>query len=118
MKKNILLFVCVPYTDANPEVIRERVQIAAKYCAQRIKEGYVAFSPVLYRHALPLISGVPTNIGSKAWDDFCEIMLCKADEVVVLCLNGWDKSNGISNELEKSRALSKLITYVELRWME
>ena len=92
-----MLYLCTPYTHADPTFMEYRFQQAAAFTYHHIEQGRVIFSPIVYAHQLVELFGAPTD--ALAWASFNEEMLVRASAVWVLKLDGWRESRGIAAEL-------------------
>jgi hypothetical protein len=107
-----LIFISSPYTHENPEVVHENYLKVAKFAAELIKQGYVAFSPILYGHnAVRYQPDMPTDW--DFWKIFCLTFLSRSDEMIVYMMEGWDKSKGVKEEIQYAKDLGIEIIYRE-----
>ena len=91
-----MIYLASPYSHEDQSVREIRFQAACRAAAHLINEGNVVFAPVVYGHPLAK-QYVPTDW--SAWEPFCRKQLSIADEVVVLCIQGWEDSAGIKEEI-------------------
>ena len=47
------------------------------------------------------------------WKNYLELILPRCDELWVLKMEGWDKSNGVAGEIELAKKLNIPINYLE-----
>jgi len=100
-----LIYVASPYTHPDPEVRERRYRAVLLYTSKLMKRGYYAFSPIVYGHHMQ----VPSLW--TQWAPFDRQMLNHCTKLHVLCLDGWDVSVGVQEEIEW--AGNKPILYVE-----
>ena len=108
-----LIYVASPYTY-HPEtpnckggprikemVEKRRYEQVLEFTARLFKDDVNLFSPVVYSHHIVQISSM---LGGEweAWQAFDELMIRKSDALIVLCLDGWKESVGVSAELERA----------------
>lgn len=116
-----LIYLASPYTSTHEAVIERRVKQTQFAAAELIEAGHLIFSPVVHSHPLSEhISFDSTNTpgAMSEWMDYDKAMIDKADEVWVLCLDGWDESLGVEAEIEHARKQDKpvhFVSYPELK---
>jgi hypothetical protein len=65
-------------------------------------------------HPIDLVLAAESGtLGSDYWVAFDEAFMAFCDEMIVLKIEGWNKSSGIKREIEYFQAHNKPITYVE-----
>ena len=104
------VFVISPYTDDDQNVVCDRVAAAERYLASLTMEDVVAYSTIAAMHHLTVKFSLPNDY--EYWKDHCHKMISSAKEVYVLCLDGWENSVGVQDELSIARELNKKITYI------
>jgi hypothetical protein len=94
-----LIYLASPYSHPEDSVRRENYLIVTKIAADLVYRGYVAISPITYGHMLLEHAKMPTDW--EFWENFCITLLEKCEKIIV-CNNmvGWDKSRGVSAEIE------------------
>jgi len=119
MKK--LIYLASPYTSTHEAVIERRVKQTQFAAAELIEAGHLIFSPIVHSHPLSEhISFDSTNTpgAMSQWMYYDKAMIDKADEVWVLCLDGWDESLGVEVEIEHALKQDKpvhFVSYPELK---
>jgi hypothetical protein len=103
------VFVSSPYSDDNEDVVEERVKIAQRYVAHLASDRIFAFSVIAYIHPILVENSLPTDY--EFWRDMCISSITACDVVHVLCVDGWDTSVGVADEIEVARSLGKRIVY-------
>ena len=100
-----LVYVASPYSHDDFKVREERYQKVFKFVAETtaISKTFLYYSPILYFHTSAKNYNLPTD--SQFWWNNNKLMLDKADEIVILMLDGWDKSVGVA--LERGYACAK-----------
>jgi hypothetical protein len=94
-----LIYLASPYSHPEDSVRHENYLIVTKIAADLVSRGYVAISPITYGHMLLEHAKMPTDW--EFWENFCITLLKKCEKIIV-CNNmvGWDKSRGVSAEIE------------------
>lgn len=112
------IYLACPYSvkgDYDPWVIAEikeqRFRAANETAADLMAEGHIVFSPISHSHPIAVQCGLPGDW--EFWKNFDEAFIAWADEVHVLCIEGWEKSAGIDAELRIARDLGKTIVMIE-----
>lgn len=104
------IFVIVPYTHADEKIVNERVRQADLYVGFLTNECKVVYSTVSAMHHITKLCDLPSTW--DYWKLHCEKMISSCEEVHVLCLDGWEESEGVQAELKFAKLFSKKITYV------
>lgn len=109
-----LVYLASPYSHRDAEVQQARFLHAAKASAWLIRNfpDENVFSPIVHSHILHKDAGLGGN-----WDFWKRIdtdFLERSDELMVLCIPGWDESVGIDAETEIAEGLDNigLISYM------
>ena len=97
-----MIFLSVPYTHIEPEVRRVRTEHATRVMAKLMSDGHVVCCPVVMYHGVDeLMTRKGTTPSSEYWLGITDNYIDVCDELVVLQLNGWDKSAGVKREIER-----------------
>lgn len=108
-----MIYVSSPFTHSDAEIQNDRVHKTGKFVASLLQNDTTAISPVLYGLAiLPHMSSDDTTWA--AWSRMCEDILKKCDSMIVLGMDGWDKSRGVTEEIELAKSFGIPIAYVPL----
>ena len=76
-----------------------RCLAAQKAAAQLMLEGYVVFSPIAHSHGVADHMPDSYRCDGDFWMGQDLPLLAKCDEMAVLCLNGWQESSGVCQEI-------------------
>ena len=112
MKNRLKIYLAVPYTG-----MREESFIAVnRVAAILMKQGHVVCSPISQNHPIAEQEGLPTDW--KFWKkyDLCFIEWC--DALVLLKLDGWESSTGVTAEIKMARKLDKPTIPLEKDFVE
>lgn len=111
--KHAMVYLASPYSDADEGVRIERAQAAAEVMAKLLDKGINVYSPIVCIGGLAKYrKGQPTEY--EAWDSICEAMIERCDSLMVLTLDGWQKSKGIRAEMEFAREIGMPIRGVNI----
>jgi hypothetical protein len=90
-----------------------RFRWATLAAATLIKRGSVVYSPITMTHPLDLVlSGRSETLGSDYWVRFDEAFMEKCAQMVVLQIDGWDRSSGVRREIERFKEMRKPISFM------
>lgn len=103
-----LIYLASPYSDPNPSVRELRFEMARLATANLLRQGLAVYSPIVYGKDLEKIIGTDY----LSWKVMNDAMLESASSVVVLKLDGWEKSLGVTYEIDKAKQLNLPIAYL------
>lgn len=104
-----MIYLASPYSHPDPAVRADRYRAACRATAALVKAGRVVYSPIVHSH--PLVEfDLPTAWSFWEHNDCAHLERC--DEVMVLTLDGWQASVGVSAEVAIARALGKPVRYL------
>jgi len=106
----MLIYLACPYTHADHRIERVRAEIATGVAMRVMGLGQAVFSPL--SHSLEVCErGAAGNW--EAWRVVNRRVIAVCDELHVLQLPGWDKSEGVADEQEEAIRLEKRRVYLE-----
>ena len=91
-----LCYLAAPYSHDRPAVMEERYKAISAVTAALMREGVPVFSPITYSHVLATDHGLPETWGF--WADVDRTYLSCSYVLVVLMLEGWEESTGVTAE--------------------
>lgn len=102
-----IAYLAVPYTHSDPAIMQARYSAVTHAAAWLLthREQYV-FSPITHTHPIKMLAGL-----SDLWEQWAEYdtfvieQLCSG--IIVLQLEGWDRSVGVTAERELALSLRK-----------
>jgi hypothetical protein len=92
-----LFYLASPYSSPDVTVQERRFVDACRYAGQIMACGVHVFSPIVHCHPIASLTSLPTDW--SFWHEYDRLILEACTGVIVLCLDGWEKSVGISEEL-------------------
>lgn len=95
-----MVFISAPYSDPNPEIVDARVREVHRQCAALITQGIVGVSPLVTGPAVLPYMDANTPTDYDYWQTYSRGLLAHSDEILVLMLPGWDKSQGVQDEIK------------------
>ena len=105
-----MIYLASPYTHPDPLVITRRYEAACRAAAELIRQGKTVFSAISHGHGIARY-GLP--IDWPFWERHNRRYLESCEEVVVLMLDGWQKSVGVQAEIAVARELGKPVTFLQ-----
>lgn len=100
------IYLAIPYTG----IEEKSFEIANKVAGELIKEGHVVFSPISMCHPIAVTCGLPTEY--KYWREFDYAYLKFCDKLIVVTLDGWRDSMGVTKEIQIAKDLLKPIDFI------
>jgi len=107
-----LIYVASPYSspDRSVEEIRNiHVAAAMGYLMNKFP-NLSFFSPICHTHPIASLCKLPGHW--EYWKQYDEAMLSRCDGIWVLCLDGWDKSKGVTAEIAFAKELELPLKYI------
>lgn len=110
-----LHYLACPYTHADKTVMKERFKKVTDVAVELLKQNVFVFSPISYNapwedYELPHIFSF--------WEHFDKAFVERSDSVIVLKLEGWEKSVGVREEIKYAQGLGLPIYYVDWEQVE
>ena len=104
-------YLASPYTHEDPKVRQQRYEEVQYFMGQFVLNQLPVFSPIAHSHELVTKYHLPIHI--EFWKLHCEAMIRPALALWVLQLPNWDKSNGVTQEIEFATLNKIPISYVD-----
>lgn len=106
-----LVYLASPYSHEDPDVRKWRFLRAVDAAVLLMAQGHLVFSPIAHSHAIAARHGLPCDFGF--WAEFDERMIAACDAMVVLCLDGWAHSAGVTAEIALAEQMGKPVKYLD-----
>lgn len=90
--------------------MESRYRENAKVVSELLNAGRFVYSPIVHCHPVAISYGLPRDF--QFWKDYNYHMLVRSDELLVLCLPGWQESVGVTQEIEWAKAFGLPIAYM------
>ncbi len=110
MKNSDLIYLASPLADDDPIVREIRFIKVCVVAGILMKARYKVFSPIA--HTYPIAQRYDLPHGFEFYRDYDFLMLSKCDHMVILTLDGWRESRGITAEIKEARRLEIPITSI------
>lgn len=109
-----MIYLASPYTHENPEIVKQRVNIAGQVSAKLLELGIHSISPVVYGQAL-IEHGQMTDSSWDYWGKFCGDIMDICDQMYILDIDGWNDSKGIIGETDYMKILGKPVLLLNVK---
>ena len=107
-----MIYLAIPYTDADPAVMDARAAIADRVAASLVEKGYEVYSPISSWHHIAQKYGLPTYHGY--WQTMNEHIMFWCEHIIVITAPGWETSRGVQEEIAYAEQLSMEIEFTEV----
>lgn len=104
------IYVASPYTHPDPAVAQARYERVADYSAKCMLAGEFVFSPIAHHHPIAQRHVMPTDW--EFWKRIDTAMLASSVGMRVLMMPGWEKSVGVTAEIEIAKELGIPVEFV------
>lgn len=111
-----LVYLASPYSHPSQHVREQRFEKVSKIAAEILLDGYLLpFSPIAHSHPMavhgcPPISAVFAT-DWKAWQELDLAFIDRCDAIVVVQLDGWEQSVGVTAEIDYARSKGMPVIY-------
>ncbi len=85
--------------------------VACEVAARCFKAGILVFAPIPATHAIATIGGLDGSFDT--WEQFDVAMMSAADGLIVVKMEGWDRSDGIAREIQWCHEHGKPVIFME-----
>lgn len=106
-----LTYLASAYSHPSAEVREERFRAVCRAAAELMRQGHLVFSPIAHSHPIALAGTLPTDW--HFWAAFDRAYLEASRELIVLRLDGWRESVGVTAELAIAAELGIPISYID-----
>ncbi|HEY1066543.1 MAG TPA: DUF1937 family protein, partial [Pirellulales bacterium] len=114
MPRKPLVYLASPYSHPSQDVRQQRFERVSQIAAQILLDDYVLpFSPIAHSHPIA-VYGQMLEAMTNAWAAWQELDIAfidRCDAIVVVQLDGWDKSVGVAAEIDYARSRSMAVIY-------
>ena len=113
--KNQVIYLAAPYSHSDPAVVERRMDVVARVMAELMQSGVCVVSPLSFHW---VGQNIRHPLDWKHFENYCMTLLSHCDAVVVVYLEGWQTSEGVTAELAQARTTGKpcyVIDYISLK---
>lgn len=107
-----LSYLAVPYSHPDPAIRAERFHAANLAAGELIRRGHIVFSPISHTHPIAEVCDMPK--GWDFWHQYDRAFIAASRLLVVLCIEGWDRSVGVAAEFEIAREVDIPIMFMTI----
>lgn len=111
LNKNKVYYLASPYSHADKERMQQRYEAIDAIGAWLCLEDIILIEPISMCHEKSINYDMPT--GYEYWKRRDRTFVRMSDGVIVAKIEGWDKSIGLTDEINYARFLGKKIIYLE-----
>lgn len=106
------IYLATPYTHPDPAVRRARFDAVTRAAGALMRRRFLVFSPITMGH--PISDACPDIPGDFSyWENACLSYLSEwATALVVLTLDGWRESRGVTTEIAVAREWGLPVKYL------
>lgn len=108
MKVNKLYYLASPYTHTDPAIKKLRAEAVTESAVDLLKHGVFVFAPISYNEPWEKYN-LPGDW--NFWSEFDKTFVSRCDGVIVLMLDGWDKSVGVTAEIDFAKNIGLPVYY-------
>lgn len=108
-----MIYLATPISHEDPKAEAFRIATATRAASILHAAGIPVFSPASHGGPIASLSSI-----RQSWDYWervdIPILTCCCTHLVVLCMEGWEKSVGVKAEIRAAGETGLLLTYVSL----
>ena len=105
----MITYLASPYSHPLASVREARFRLVCHAAAYLIQTGYVIFSPIAHTHHIAM-HDLPKDF--DYWSKIDMEFLAVCGSMIVLMLDGWEKSVGVKAETHIMREARKPVSYL------
>lgn len=106
---NKLYYLASPYSHPDPAVKKHRAEMVTESAVDLLHLGVFVFAPISYNEPWEKYN-LPGDW--QFWQDFDKTFVSRCDGgIIVLMLDGWDKSVGVTAEIEFAKSIGLPVYY-------
>jgi len=99
MSDRRLTYLAAPYSHPLPEVRQDRAHRISRAHARLVRDGHLVYSPICHTHSIATHREYRIPYDWEHWRDSCLAFLSICGRVLVLQLDGWERSVGVAAEI-------------------
>jgi hypothetical protein len=91
-------YIASPYSKSSAEKREQRYLAVCAVCAFFVQRGETVYSPIAHWHPIAKAFNLPIDM--DFWRKHDLTMLQFASRMIIACIDGWQESDGIEEEVE------------------
>lgn len=108
-----MIYLASPYSHPDKDVQNARYEQALTAVAYFAQSGLTIYSPIVHWHQVAASHDLPTQF--EFWADQNKSMLQKANQLIVLNIEGWESSKGVKQEMTWAEKLNIPISFTNYK---
>ena len=104
------IYLACPYTHKNPDVKNQRAKVSNSITAHLFDLNVITYSPISFWHHLAISHDLHGNFTNFREMDLYFISVSRG--IIVICLEGWEESESVTEELKFADQLGLPIGYM------
>jgi len=105
-----MIYLATPYSHDDPGERQRRYHASCRAAAKLLRAGIAVFNPLA--NAIPAVELGGLDLEHAEFLEIDLQFLRRSDEVLLLGLDGWEKSDGVRKEIFESFFLKKPVTLI------
>jgi nucleoside 2-deoxyribosyltransferase len=105
-----MIYLASPYTAKTKELQEEKYQSVLRLCGKLLKERHNVWSPIVHCHTMAVLFDLPTDF--VFWKQYNHDFIRRSDAVWIACIDGWEQSKGVADEIEFANLLGIPVSHV------
>ena len=110
------VYLACPYTHEEKIVREARFVQVSKAAAKLMNQGHIVYSPIAHCHPIATYGDLPKTW--SFWRRIDEVYLRHSKMLVILPLEGWNKSVGLNAEMQMAKEFNLTITWLDTKTFE
>lgn len=106
-----LVYLACPYSHPDRAVRVARFDMVNRMASELMRRGLKIFSPISHTHPIAEAGALP--LGWDYWHEYDHAFLSASHKLIVLMLDGWEKSSGVIGEILIAKNLGIEIEYMQ-----
>jgi hypothetical protein len=106
-----LVYLACPYSHPDRAVRVKRFEAVNRAAAKLMRQGLMIFSPISHTHPIAEAGDLP--LGWEYWQAYDRAYLTHCHKIIVLMLDGWVSSKGVTGELAIAKELDLTVEYMD-----
>lgn len=103
-------YLASPYSSPDLDTMIKRYKEAMKATKWLLEQRIWTYSPIVHCHEIAVAFGLPRDFAF--WHEYNRAMLESSERMLILTLEGWQKSGGVAEEVEHCRHLGLPVNYL------